>query len=66
MSSAARIQQERRQAVRYVRSFAEAAEIACGEAQEGDMILTLGAGSVSQLGPVILERLQQRVAVGSA
>jgi len=49
-----------------VRSFAEAAEIVSGEAQEGDMILTLGAGSVSQLGPVILERLQQRVAVGSA
>jgi UDP-N-acetylmuramate--alanine ligase len=63
---ATRIQQELRQAVRYVQSFAEAAEIACGEAQEGDMILTLGAGSVSQLGPVILERLQQRVAVGSA
>jgi UDP-N-acetylmuramate--alanine ligase len=63
---ASRIQAAHRQSVRYVRSFAEAAEIACGEAKEGDMILTLGAGSVSQLGPVILERLQQRVAVGSA
>jgi UDP-N-acetylmuramate--alanine ligase len=62
---AARIQLAHRQTVRYVRSFAEAAEIACGGAQEGDMILTLGAGSVSQLGSVILERLQQRVAVGS-
>ena len=62
---AARIQQAHPGTVRYVRSFAEAAEIACGEVQEGDMILTLGAGSVSQLGSVILDRLQQRVAVGS-
>jgi len=27
-------------------------------AQAGDMILTLGAGSVSQLGPMILEKLK--------
>jgi UDP-N-acetylmuramate--alanine ligase len=60
---AARIQDVHQQTVRYVRSFAEAAEVACGEAQEGDMILTLGAGSVSQLGPVILEKLQQRVTI---
>jgi len=26
-------------------------------ARDGDMILTLGAGSVSQLGPMILEKL---------
>jgi hypothetical protein len=30
------------------------------------MVLTLGAGSVSQLGPMILERLQSRDAVASA
>jgi len=27
-------------------------------AQPGDMILTLGAGSVSQVGPLIVEKLQ--------
>jgi UDP-N-acetylmuramate-alanine ligase len=31
-------------------------------AEDGDMILTLGAGSVSQLGPIILEKLQEREA----
>ena len=30
------------------------------DAQEGDMVLTLGAGSVSQLGPMILEKLLAR------
>ncbi len=29
-------------------------------AESGDMILTLGAGSISQLGPMILEKLQTR------
>jgi hypothetical protein len=28
------------------------------------MILTLGAGSVSQLGPMILEKLKEREALG--
>jgi UDP-N-acetylmuramate--alanine ligase len=40
-----------------VGSFPEAAEAAAAAAQPGDMILTLGAGSVSQLGPAILDRL---------
>jgi len=44
----------------YVASFAEAASAVAAWAQDGDMILTLGAGNVSQLGPVILERLQAR------
>jgi hypothetical protein len=30
------------------------------------MILTLGAGSVSQLGPMILQELSQREAVGAS
>ncbi len=47
----------------YVGSFADAATSAVAAAQEGDMILTLGAGSVSQLGPVILSRLQSAVGV---
>jgi len=44
----------------YAASFAEAAEAVVAGAQEGDMILTLGAGSVSQLVPMILEGLQAR------
>jgi len=45
---------------RYAASFADAAEAVVAGAQEGDMILTLGAGNVSQLGPMILERLQRK------
>jgi UDP-N-acetylmuramate--alanine ligase len=41
----------------YAKSFGEAIDAVCAEADEGDMILTLGAGSVSQLGPMILEKL---------
>src|SRR5437868_9655751 len=51
--------------VQYLPSFAEAAEAVSAVARDGDMILTLGAGSVSQLGPVILERLQARQTVTS-
>src|SRR5713226_4946029 len=46
----------------YVGSFADAATSAAAAAQEGDMILTLGAGSVSQLAAMILESLQAREA----
>jgi UDP-N-acetylmuramate--alanine ligase len=63
---ATRIKEETGQNVRYVRSPAEAAEIVSREAQEGDMILTLGAGSVSQLGPAILEKLQERYLAAQA
>jgi UDP-N-acetylmuramate--alanine ligase len=42
------------------KSFDEAVRLAIGEAQDGDMILTLGAGSVSQLGPILLEGLAKR------
>ncbi|HZQ94905.1 MAG TPA: UDP-N-acetylmuramate--L-alanine ligase [Candidatus Sulfotelmatobacter sp.] len=44
---------------RYAASAAEAVDAAVALAQEGDMILTLGAGSVSQLGPLILEKLKE-------
>jgi len=44
----------------YVGSFADAASSAVAVAEQGDMILTLGAGNVSQLGPMILERLKER------
>ena len=43
---------------RYVSSPAEAVDAAAAVAQDGDMILTLGAGSVSQFGPMILEKLR--------
>jgi UDP-N-acetylmuramate--alanine ligase len=45
---------------RYLPSFAEAADSIASQAEEGDMILTLGAGNVSHLGPTILEKLQAR------
>ncbi len=44
----------------YVRSFEEAGELACRAAKSGDMILTLGAGSIWQLGPQVLERLTRK------
>jgi len=48
---------------RYVASFGKAVEIVAEEAGEGDMVLTLGAGSVSQVGPMILEKLGARQTV---
>jgi UDP-N-acetylmuramate--alanine ligase len=48
--------------VKYVSSFENAATSVSAVAQQGDMILTLGAGSVSQLGPMIIEKLQLRAA----
>jgi UDP-N-acetylmuramate--alanine ligase len=44
----------------YAASFEDAIAVATSRAQEGDMILTLGAGSVSQLGPMVLEKLNIR------
>jgi UDP-N-acetylmuramate--alanine ligase len=44
--------------VSYAGSFEDAVTAATAIAREGDMILTLGAGSVSQLGPMLLEKLQ--------
>ena len=42
----------------HVASFVDASAAIAAVAQPGDMILTLGAGNVSQLGPIILERLE--------
>ncbi|HVP56328.1 MAG TPA: UDP-N-acetylmuramate--L-alanine ligase [Candidatus Eisenbacteria bacterium] len=44
----------------YVGSFADAAELAARSAQPGDLVLTLGAGNVSQLGSVVLEALAKQ------
>ena len=64
---ALRIRDSGGQDARYVCSFAEVADMVAQQATAGDMILTLGAGSVSQLGPMILEKLgtRQSVAQGS-
>jgi UDP-N-acetylmuramate--alanine ligase len=51
--------------VRYAASFLEAAEKAAALAGKGDLILTLGAGSVSQLGPMILEKIEEHSPVSS-
>src|SRR6516165_2491566 len=60
------IQQAGQPEARYVASFQEAAETVAAQARENDMILTLGAGSVSQLGPMILETLGARNALTAA
>jgi UDP-N-acetylmuramate--alanine ligase len=60
---ARRIKEKVGHAARYASSFADAAEAVVAAAQDGDMILTLGAGNVSQLGPMILEKLHSRRAV---
>ncbi len=49
--------------VQYVEDFPAAIAAACDPAREGDLILTLGAGSVSQLGPQILAALETAGAV---
>ena len=50
----------------YVSSFGDAVTSAAAVAQSGDMILTLGAGSVSQVGPTILEKLEARDVVATS
>jgi UDP-N-acetylmuramate--alanine ligase len=47
----------------HIASFADAAAAVSVLAQPGDMILTLGAGNVSQLGPIILEWLEKKLVV---
>ncbi len=46
--------------VQYAASTEEAITRAMARAREGDAILTLGAGNVSQLAPVVVERLKGR------
>jgi len=53
-----------RDGVAYAASFEEAAERAAGLARDGDAILTLGAGNVSQIAGLALARLKQRSAEG--
>ena len=53
---AKRLQKNGKQ-VQYLPNFNEAAGIVAAEARPGDLVLTLGAGNVSQLGPMVLEAL---------
>ena len=46
----------------FVPTFAEAKELVTRATRPGDMILTLGAGSISQLGPQVVEALETRSA----
>ena len=46
----------------FVLSFADAATAVSDAACEGDVILTLGAGNVHQVGPMVLEKLAAREA----
>ena len=47
----------------YSPSITQAIAAVAAAAQPGDMILTLGAGSVSQLGPMILEQMEKQLPV---
>src|SRR3954468_2646672 len=51
------INEEGKPAAAYAGSFSDGVTKVAAAAQPGDMILTLGAGSVSQLGPMILDKL---------
>jgi UDP-N-acetylmuramate--alanine ligase len=57
---AQKIRDKTKKTGRYASSPAEAIDAAVAVAEKGDMILTLGAGSVSQFGPMILEKLRQK------
>jgi UDP-N-acetylmuramate--alanine ligase len=59
-SVVAAIQKAGGKPARYVASFEEAAREIAAVASSGDMVLTLGAGNVAQLGPQVLEHLQAR------
>jgi len=51
------IREQGKRSAQFAPSFADAVSAAATEAREGDLILTLGAGNVSQLAPQVLERL---------
>ena len=45
--------------VRFVRDLAEVPDALAGELRPGDLVITLGAGSISGLGPRILAALAE-------
>jgi UDP-N-acetylmuramate--alanine ligase len=50
----------RGRAAQFANSFGDAVKAASSAANPGDLIITLGAGNVSQLGPQIVEALQAK------
>ena len=54
---AERVRDSKGRPAQYVGNFANAIEAVAKSAQDGDLVLTLGAGNVSQLGPQIVDRL---------
>jgi UDP-N-acetylmuramate--alanine ligase len=60
------IQRHGKKDANYVSSFDQATHQLTTQAEPGDMILTLGAGNISQLGPQILDALQSRKTAKSA
>ncbi len=54
---AARVRDGKANPAQFVSSFPDAVEAIAKTVQAGDLVLTLGAGNVSQLGPQIIERL---------
>jgi UDP-N-acetylmuramate--alanine ligase len=61
---AARIR-ENGNAAQYAPSFADAVSSAVEIAKEGNVILTLGAGNVSQIGPMVLQKLASRTVLAT-
>jgi len=59
-----RVAQSTHLPVQYAASFAEAVQLASDLARPGDLILTLGAGNVSQVGALLLTQLQESESVG--
>ncbi len=57
---ARRIAEQGNRTAVYMTSFLDAATAVAALARSGEMVLTLGAGSVSQLGPMILEKLGKK------
>jgi UDP-N-acetylmuramate--alanine ligase len=60
---AQRISEKGNASAKYAGSFEDAVLAAVANAQAGDMILTLGAGSVSQLEPMLLEKLEASIQI---
>ena len=48
------------QKAQYASSFQQAIDEVAASAAPGDMVLTLGAGNVSQIGPMLLEQLEKQ------
>jgi UDP-N-acetylmuramate--alanine ligase len=51
--------------VTYIGDINRAAAVVCGAIQEGDLVITLGAGSVTRLSDEILENLKGQAITGA-